>query len=260
MIKLNNSTINITIFPDKTSQCWKLEDGLIKSDYNKIIWDFENESEFMHLAQLCTLLKNTTTSHIALDIPYFPYARQDKEISNESTFALRTFCKLLDSLEVNLIKTFDIHSSIAIEILKTPFINLTPEKEIASLIEDSYIDLIIYPDKGAKTRYNRLIGDIRSSIAFEKIRVQSTGIISGLKADNEALLEKSYNVLVVDDLCDGGMTFIKIAEYILKTKKEVCLTLYTSHGIYSRGTKVLFDSGYHKIFNKDGEIKNENKQ
>ena len=58
---------------------------------------------------------------------------------------------------------------------------------------------------------------------------------------------------MVDDLCDGGATFILLAKELLsKGAKEV--HLFVSHGIFSRGLGVLFDAGIKRVFVKDGEM------
>jgi ribose-phosphate pyrophosphokinase len=45
---------------------------------------------------------------------------------------------------------------------------------------------------------------------------------------------------VIDDLCDGGGTFIGIAQELRKAGITQPLYLYVSHGIFSKGLEVLF--------------------
>ena len=52
------------------------------------------------------------------------------------------------------------------------------------------------------------------------------------------LSRKDKKVLIVDDICDGGRTFIELAK-VLRAKGAETVDLYTTHGIYSKGTKVL---------------------
>lgn len=250
MIRLNNYIITPTIFPDKTSQVWKLPETLF-GDYNKVVWDFEHESEFMHVAQLVELLAQN--SHVVLHIPYFPYARQDKEISNDSTFALRTFCRLLNTLPVDLIKTYDLHSNLAKQILTKPLIVDTADRRIKEVMEETLTELVVFPDAGAKTRYGSVAGKTHV-VYFTKVRDQQTGEITGMNSDNDELFKKVNNVLIVDDLCDGGATFTHIAKYIKNITDHPQINLYTSHGLYTKGTQVLRDNGIDRIFNKNGEV------
>ena len=64
MIYLDNQPLEVTIFPDKTSQVWRVPEQVLKSlrdeafllNRTRITWDFEHEGEIIHLAQLKTLL------------------------------------------------------------------------------------------------------------------------------------------------------------------------------------------------------------
>src|SRR5689334_7783330 len=112
MIKLNGNEITPTIFPDGTSQVWKLYPKP-KNLVNVVEWKFENEAEFLHLAQLKHLI-DSFGGKCFLEISYLPYARQDKETSNETTFALNPFSDLLNSLNFEGVSIFDPHSDIAL--------------------------------------------------------------------------------------------------------------------------------------------------
>lgn len=250
-IFLNNHKIIPTIFPDKTSQVWKIPENYFnQTDINIIDWEFENEAEFIHVAQLVDLINSKCQFKPYLSIPYFPYARQDKEVSNLTTFAKSTFEKLLLSLDVRRIETFDIHSKSNIRHLT----NITPQNQVNELLIDLNINVVVYPDKGAKTRYSTLID--HPSITLNKIRDQLTGELQmkGLVEPDAGLFLNGDKVLIVDDLCDGGGTFI-LATKELQNLGCSDIYLYTSHGIYSKGTQVLFDSGIKRIFNRKGEVK-----
>ena len=48
------------------------------------------------------------------------------------------------------------------------------------------------------------------------------------------------DLIIVDDICDGGTTFIKLAQRIdEKIYGRYRLDLYVTHGIFSRGLDVL---------------------
>ncbi len=50
MISIKSEPINVTMFPDKTSQVWKLPKDTTKMLHALVEWRFEHEGEFMHLA------------------------------------------------------------------------------------------------------------------------------------------------------------------------------------------------------------------
>lgn len=248
MIKLNGAEIKPTIFPDKTSQVWNLEESLFDASVYNIKWNFEHEAEFIHLAQLKELLDVKGAGKPALlTIPYFPYARQDKHVSNNTTFARVTFEKLLKFLDFDYVVAFDLHSPSRCVVSHSPF------NEVLEVIRKINSDMIVFPDKGAETKYLPIFASYIDSISANKIRNQETGEITHLELNGNC---EGKKCLIVDDICDGGMTFIKLSELLFKNGASE-VNLYVSHGLFTKGTQILKDAGINKIFTKDGEL-NEN--
>ena len=244
MIRLNGHTITPTIFPDKTSQVWKLDDAWFLPDINIITWEFEHEGEIMHIAQLRYLLYAVAAqSKVVLDILYLPYARQDKEISNTSTFALRPFAMIINALDFVRVNVVDPHNVEMTGKMIAKFNPIMPE--LGPLL--SKLDAFpVYPDAGAAKRYKAKPGDL----CCEKDREPLTGTIRGIIV-NGKVFPSSY--LIIDDICDGGRTFIEVAKKLYEAgAKEV--HLYVSHGIFSKGLKVLRDAGIQRIFTYKGEV------
>lgn len=242
-----------TIFPDNTSQVWKLPKEIIDSLNVKVTWNFEAERELIDLLSLRILLLEKCNIH--LHIPYLPYARQDKKIDNNSTFNLDVFSTILNQGKFNLVTSVDVHNVKTTNNLIENFRNLT----INNLIEKSlnYIptDYIAYPDFGAHSRYK----NINKSILFEKNRDQSTGKILGHRLESSEDLNRvniAKRILIVDDICDGGATFISIAKMLKEINPNLNIDLYVTHGIFSKGKKVLHDSGIENIYTTNSLLKN----
>lgn len=256
MISINGVQVKPTLFPDKTSQVWQLSDALLESLYKEgmctIKWEFENEAEFIHLAQLKTLL-DTRCQYITLDMPYLPYARQDKWVSNKTTFALRTFAALLNSLNFTEVHVLDAHNNLRANAIMN-LVDDSPKKYIEAAFEKSGANLILFPDAGAKLRYESYNVDSYPVYA-DKSRDQTTGNIKDVKIVGSVAGKR---VLIVDDICDGGMTFKLVAEAALKPLKDgqggaTEVSLYVTHGIFSKGLKPLWDSGIMKIYTHKGQ-------
>lgn len=245
MIYLNNTPINPTLFPDGTSQIWKLPDNLVKK-YNVITWKFNLEGEFLHVAQLKTLLDSMNTVS-GLVLTYLPYGRQDKEVDNNATFALRTFANLLNSLNFDAVTIEDPHSSIATDLIKFSIARY-PQKTIDKVLTLTDTNWVCYPDKGATKKYTEIYK--YPHIYGEKVRDQLTGNITNYELIGNP---KDKNILIIDDICDGGMTFKILAKDLLeKGAKEV--NLFVTHGIFSKGLRTLTESGIKRVFTVDGEI------
>lgn len=245
--KNNRYEFEITKFPDGTSQVWKINPEPKKYTQFQVIWFFENEAEIFHLTQLSDLLLEIFyATHLTLNVPYFPTARQDKRMSNISTFSRYSLISLLRFMNFNNIKTYDLHSDISV---------IESEKPTAFLksVADKN-DVICFPDKGAKERYANLVPDM-PTIHCEKVRNQQTGEITGMTLVTNGVDIKGKKVLVMDDICDKGGTFIGVAN-LLKPLEPVRLTLAISHGLFTAGTKVLFDAGYNYIYTTNSLISN----
>jgi len=251
MIYVSGEPLSLTTFPDNTSQCWKLPDHMLSSPFVMIRWDYSNEAEVMHLAQLKQLLDHYKVD-ACLTINYLPYARQDKEIDNNATFALRTFAHIINSLHFKLITIMDPHSKVALDLIHNSAATY-PIVKLQETIQKVRADLLCYPDRGALAKYTKEydleLGYIKH-IYGEKVRDQLTGNITSYKVIGNAT---DKNVLIVDDICDGGATFKLLAKDLLAAGAR-SVSLFVTHGIFSRGVRVLFDSGIDRIFTKDGEI------
>lgn len=252
-----------TMFPDGTSQVWKLDLDSYKFDGNKngsvkIIWNFEQESELIWVNQLIALLDSTEIAIDELYIPYLPYARQDKSVSNTSTFAKTVFLRSLLADSVGKLSTLDVHSEhVAIKSYSAqPYIN--------NAILEFKPDVLVFPDAGAYERYQNQIGQSGVAVlVLDKVRDQATGVITSLILDKKktslALIgnekQQQYRMLIVDDICDGGATFNNAALF-LHENYHCEIALYVTHGIFSKGYENMINAGITTFFTTQSLIKN----
>ena len=263
MILLNKEKVNVTKFPDKTSQVWQLSDSQIKyikesEGIIKVEFIFEDESEVFHLCQLSDLIHEIyyftvrkKSLSLILRSDFLPYSRQDKDVNNNATFALTTFVNLITEF-YDRINTIDVHSN------KFPdeIISSSPILQVFKALHHSESEYVVYPDEGACSRYSNSFNI--PFIVFEKVRDQITGNITGIKVKEQSEPELSSlsdtNVLIIDDICDGGRTFIECSKVLDKEYSPKSINLYVSHGIFSKGTQVLYDANIKNIYTKEGLV------
>lgn len=260
MIKLNGVEVKPTIFPDKTSQVWKISE--LNNALFHIEWEFENEAELFHLIQLVYLIRASSidvSPVIGLRMNYFPYARQDKKVSNTSTFALYPFLEVLGNLGFSYVESIDVHNEDAIRDI--PYVinlkNYTTEQEIRDTIACCNTDTILFPDLGAARRYEKYsLGSKVNKIIADKVRDQQTGELLEYRLIGVKDSDNLGNVLIVDDLCDKGGTFIMAAKALREYPSVKNIDLFTSHGIYSasNGVAHLKLNGINRVFNHKGEV------
>lgn len=255
MLYLNDKPVQVTMFPDNTSQVWKLPADITVNDDNKydtVKWEFSHEGEFLQLAQLADLIEKVYRHDWKLILPYLPYGRQDKNFSNEATFALRTFAYLLNSLGTFCVEILDPHSEVAIELIDNS-VAVYPTDIVHKLVYSEDIDVLCYPDSGAVKKYSKMYSEcipvLDGFIYGEKVRDQATGHITSYKLVGDP---KDKNVLIVDDICDGGMTFKLLAKDLLEAGAK-SVRLFVTHGIFSKGVRTLRESGILRVFTHKGE-------
>lgn len=254
-----------TLFPDGTSQVWKLDLEKYQEEERVhdvvVVWHFEQEAELIWVNQLVDLLSAENINITELYIPYLPYARQDKETGNLTTFAKSTFMQLLPLFMRN-ITTLDTHSN---ESNHAKIKSYSPLQYVNRAIKESNAEVLVFPDKGAYDRYGKQYKNLKDIIVLDKVRDQLTGEILGI-GFNTALC--SYNVmndltkvthqmLIVDDIADGGRTFIE-ASLFLHSNFKCEVALYVTHGIFSKGYEKMIDSGINKFYTTQSLLRNIN--
>jgi len=169
--------------------------------------------------------------HLAL--PYLPYSRADRPFRDGDCFGLNVFLSQLRG-RFDSITSVDVHSPMATAL---GVINASPQRHITAAIH-SFEDLakgeritVLYPDKGAATRGYYTHG--YTPVHCEKQRDPVTGLFSRFTVP-----PVSGPVLILDDICDGGGTFLGIAKQLDRSKVTL-LGLYVTHGIFSKGMQDL---------------------
>lgn len=257
MISVNGHIIEPTKFPDGTSQVWKIPEEVFQGSRYNVLFIFEDESEVFQLIQLNTLLKYSQVPRpTSLYMPFLPYSRQDKGVDNQSTFALHCFADIVNRMRFDEVSTIDVHSKVANELFDS-FKNIEPDepinqaRRVLTCFETGCEDnlLLATPDAGAADRYAKY----SISVVGHKVRDQSTGWITDYEVEGDP---EGKDILIIDDICDGGMTFKLFAKELL-TQGANSVNLYVTHGIFSKGLQTLKDAGISKIFTKDGEVTEE---
>lgn len=194
-------------------------------------------------------LKRMGAKEIHLLIPYFPGARQDRVMVRGESLTVKVYASIFNALEVQQITIFDPHSDVTPALLDHCIAIPNHEfiRNIKHLIPPDTI--LISPDAGASKKIFKLASKLNFIEIIEcgKQRDVVTGKLSGFSVPVHDIEGKPC--LIVDDICDGGGTFLGLAE-ALKRKNAGQLFLAVSHGIFSKGTSELTDTFNH-IFTTD---------
>jgi ribose-phosphate pyrophosphokinase len=213
--------------------------------------------DIIELAQLKSALDGFKENwfHRTLELMYLPYARADRRFVPGDSFGLDVFGTLINALNFDTVYTFDVHSSKA-EYAIDNLVNLDPihhYDEITPVIE--YIGreglVLIAPDKGAQSRYD-LAALGQPVVTGNKLRDPESGKLYGFEICGD--ITKYAKGLIVDDICDGGGTFVGLAQEIHRINPDIKLYLYVSHGIFSKGL-APFGGDFEMLYISDFSIK-----
>ena len=209
------------------------EDVWIEAHLNNMV-------DFGYLLAACDVLSQYA-HFLGLYIPYFPGARQDHPMPGTPN-TLRINVETLTQFGFDCIIVADPHSFKLVEVLsQISVVHSIRPHHILECYKGRY-NGVIAPDKGATQRVQMVAEEWGVPvIQCEKIREQATGKLSGFRA---GILPGIGRYLMVDDICDGGGTFIGLAEQFRKTTVggASVIDLYTTHGIYSKGFRPLTDA------------------
>jgi ribose-phosphate pyrophosphokinase len=168
-----------------------------------------------------------------LQMPYLPGARADH--FDFVPFGAGVYADFINSLRIDQVIVYDPHSPIMPGLLRNTTViepaRLVRQHIVGRADRDSAqrYDGIIAPDKGAVSRAASIAEATHLPLyKASKHRDPDTGKLSGFTCEP---LPQHGDFLVVDDICDGGGTFVGLAEATGLPRER--LGLYVSHGVFS---------------------------
>jgi len=178
---------------------------------------------------------------LMLHLPYFPGARQDRVCNEGEALTVDVYATAINSMGFNMVHILDPHSDVAPALIDNCEVR-NNHTFVEACIHDLYGNsdndmLLISPDAGANKKIKDLAAHLNDDFFIEVVKCDKTrnlsdGSISGFEVYADDLEGK--DCLIVDDICDGGGTFLGLAQE-LKNKKAGDLYLVVTHGIFSKG-------------------------
>ena len=202
-----------------------------------------SSNDLMDLLLVANALRHVFGQNLAinLELPYLPYSRQDRVCADGQAFSLEVMANLLKMMRIKQLVTWDCHSETGVMLTQAlnvkPAIIIQSDAALSALLaqKDS---VLVCPDKGAVMRCK----DIQQKLGLERVvfcekqRDPATGKIVKTEVLSDDL--SGQCAIITDDICDGGYTFIKIAEQ-LRAKGAARIVLFVTHGIFSKGLDVF---------------------
>lgn len=204
--------------------------------------------------QVCVALLNSYADcYITVIVQTMPDQRADRSETPGMTNAAAVSAHILANIPCNELIVFDLHSNVAKTVLESECAydgkKLTINGPLECFLEtlndcdidpSMKIDYIVAVDGGAVARAEEVAKHFGAEVIYcDKKRVDGKVVGHKLIA-GPAKISPTSTIWVVDDLCDGGATFISVAKLVRSHYSFFELNLYVTHGLFSKGKEELF--------------------
>ncbi|WP_246452153.1 ribose-phosphate diphosphokinase [Croceimicrobium hydrocarbonivorans] len=158
--------------------------------------------------------------------------RSDRRFAPNESFDLKIVSDFINRMHFSKVRIFHPHSAVSLALINnSETIDHLPY--VAKAYLDSGRPLLISPDAGAYKELHRIAQQLQADLLpANKVRVNG---------QPEILLQGELlnrNCLIVDDIADGGRTFMALAEK-LKSLGAPKVFLYVSHAMFHHGLDAI---------------------
>ncbi|RLF57837.1 MAG: ribose-phosphate diphosphokinase [Thermoplasmata archaeon] len=185
----------------------------------------ENIIELFLLLDAC---KRANAKKITVIIPYFGYARQDKQFKPGEPISAEALATLI-CVNADEIITIDPHKEHIKGFFSIPTKSVSAVPALAEYLKNKNIDVVLAPDKGALKRAKDTAKILNCEVDYlEKKRIDGSTIIIKPKQ----LEVKNKTVAIIDDIISTGGT---MAAAITELKKQKAAKVYVActHGLFA---------------------------
>jgi len=217
-----------------------------------ILLEFRATDEVFELLLIADACKRAGLTVEGLRIHYVPFGRQDRVAVDGDCLSIKVFADLINTIGAKEVYIVDPHSEVTTALINN--VKVRPQHDVFAQYFKGIKEFhLISPDAGALKKIYKLAQLVNPMDVIEcsKMRDPKDGKITGVYVDADHL--GGYDCYIVDDICDGGKTFVEIAKE-LKRKKAGKIVLMVTHGFFTKGIEV-FDGLIDEIYTLKGRVK-----
>lgn len=247
LTRFDNSEIKVTIKENvNTQKC-----VVIQSTSNP------TDTHLMELFFFADALKRSGADKIIAVIPYFGYARQNREHQKGESVSANVVIRFLESIGYNEIFTVDLHDEATEGIFTVPFKNISALPLLAKTVK-KYIDtdnaVVVSPDQGGVERARNFSIALFENKKSEIVVVEKKRNLEKIHQSQALDLYgdvKNKSVILVDDIITSGNTLINAAELCLSRGAKTVFAAVTHHDFAPGTPLTLQQSPISKVFTTD---------
>jgi ribose-phosphate pyrophosphokinase len=244
-ILINNKPIESFKFPG--GECHVNVLNNLSIDTNLIViqaYLYNSDDLVSLLLTIDAIRREATGIPIRLIIPYFPYTRQDRICNSGEALSIKVIADLINSLNCDSVTIFDPHSDVTPALINNCYIresySIIGLSTLGGFLHENQYLTFVSPDQGAEKKVRKAAQYFnRRMLCATKVRNVKTGEIINTEINIGSEYDANQDFLIIDDICDGGKTFIELSKKIRSEGMIGNIYLYVTHGIFSKGLEIL---------------------
>ncbi|WP_280999637.1 ribose-phosphate pyrophosphokinase [Marinitoga aeolica] len=208
----------------------------------------------MELLIMIDALKRASANSIAVVIPYFGYARQDRKARGRDPISAKLVANLLTVAGASRIVTLDLHAEQIQGFFDIPVDNLMGFPVFVNYFKnecndfDSESSVVVSPDVGGVKRARKLAEKMNLPLAILDKRRPKDNVAEIVNIIGDV---DGKTAIIFDDIIDTGGSLVGAAE-MLKKKGAKKVIACATHGVLSKNAKEkLQNSVIEKIYVTD---------
>jgi len=220
--------VEIKRFPD--DECYVRIDEELDGEDVFVVQTTWPDKNIIELFLLQDAVKEFDVASLTTVVPYFGYARQDKQFKPGEPISARALARLIQ-LQTDEFITVDVHAPTVIDWFDNVSArNVHAYPSIGKHLKGKGIDLILSPDEGRADNAKR-VADVVGCEADFLVKERLDGETVEMKP--KKLGVKGKKVAIVDDIIATGGTIAKAAEQLRKQGASKILAVCT-HGVFAK--------------------------
>ena len=244
-LKARLAKVDMKRFPD--DECYVRIDEDLDGEDVFLVQTGWPDRNIIELFLLQDAIREFDISSLTTVVPYFGYARQDKQFMPGEPISARAIARLVQ-LQTDEFMTVDVHAVSIIDWFDNVSAkNVCAYPEIGKFLRAKGVQVILSPDEGRWENAKR-VADVAGCDADFLVKERLDGDMVSITP--KSLDVKGKHVAIVDDIISTGGTIIKAAEQ-LKIQGAKKIVAACTHGVFANNALDRIRPAVDEIYSTD---------